>query len=162
MDRATASKLCKDLLTQYGLPKWHVVLNMDSNVPFVGKCDHGTQTIILSAIAVDIHPDCEVEDTIRHEIAHALVGPYKGHGKEWQDKAIELGATPTSCSSMDLPPHVLDAIRSGHNVEVEVTEKTHVVKTAAYKVTRLQEKCPHCGKVAVERFSVQTVDNQGN
>lgn len=80
----------------------------------------------------------------------------------WVAKAIELGANPSPCSSMDLPAHVLDAIRSGHNMEVEVTEHTRIVKTAAYKVTRLQEKCPSCGKVAVERFAINGVDRQGN
>jgi non-specific serine/threonine protein kinase len=29
-------------------------------------------------------------------------------------------------------------------------------------VTRLQDKCPECGKVAVEKFAFETVDKQGN
>ena len=31
-----------------------------------------------------------------------------------------------------------------------------------YKVTRLQDKCPECGKVAKEKFSIQTFDKDGN
>jgi predicted SprT family Zn-dependent metalloprotease len=38
-------------------------------------------------------PD-EVEDTLRHEIAHALVGPELGHGPEWLRMCLVTGASP--------------------------------------------------------------------
>lgn len=162
MNRSEASQLCRDLLKEYNLSGWHVVLNIDSRVRFLGLCDHSSKTIILNAIAIDVHPNVEVIDTIRHEVAHAIVGAGYGHSQTWMDKAIELGATPVACSSMGIPERVLDAIRSGHNVEVTVEEKTHVIRTPTYKVTRLQEKCPDCGKVAIEKFSCVIVDKAGN
>lgn len=35
-----------------------------------------------------------VRDTVLHEVAHALVGPGKGHGDEWKAKCVEVGAAP--------------------------------------------------------------------
>lgn len=35
----------------------------------------------------------EIENTILHEIAHAIVGVGHGHRLKWQEKAIELGVT---------------------------------------------------------------------
>jgi predicted SprT family Zn-dependent metalloprotease len=34
-----------------------------------------------------------VRNIILHEIAHALVYPFRGHGEKWQNKAKELGVT---------------------------------------------------------------------
>ena len=33
----------------------------------------------------------KIRNTLLHEIAHAIVGPDKGHRIEWQEKATELG-----------------------------------------------------------------------
>lgn len=41
-----------------------------------------------------IQSDEQVRDTILHECAHALVEDVAGHGPEWQQKALELGAEP--------------------------------------------------------------------
>lgn len=44
----------------------------------------------------------EFEDTIRHEIAHAIdveVNGSSSHGYKWQRIAIQVGAKPTRCSS---------------------------------------------------------------
>ncbi len=34
----------------------------------------------------------EIQATLLHEIAHALVGPGKAHGREWQAAARQIGA----------------------------------------------------------------------
>lgn len=158
MDRQESSKLCRDTLDKHNLKDWKVALNMDSNSHYVGLCDDKTRTIILNALAIDIQPDEEVYDTIMHEVAHALTPDDKKHGLTWATKAEELGARTTPCGHFSLPEHVLDAIRSGQNVEMTFD----TIKIPKYKVTRLQEKCPECGKVAVEKFAIETVDKEGN
>jgi SNF2 family DNA or RNA helicase len=158
MDRQTASKYCREQLDSHGLTKWKVALNMDAHSPFVGLCDWKSETIILNAIAIDIQPDAEVYDTIQHEIAHALTPNDKNHGLDWTYKAEELGARTVPCNHFSIPAHVLDAIRSGQNVEMTFD----TIQIPKYKVTRLQEKCPDCGKVAIEKFSIESVDKQGN
>lgn len=49
--------------------------------------------------------DFDFEDTVRHEFAHILNASRdysnSSHGPEWQQAAIESGATPTRCMSME-------------------------------------------------------------
>lgn len=162
MDRTQASKLLRDELDKHGLRDWAVRINSDPNQSFLGMCSHKDKAIIINAHHVDIHPFEEVVDTIKHEVAHALT-PGHAHDSVWAAKAREIGCTNTlPCSHLNLPEHVIDAIRSGATVEMEVEEVTHVIRTPKYKVTRLQDKCPECGKVALERFSTKYVDDKGN
>lgn len=163
MNRITASKLLREELDSHGLNDWGVRQTTDPNQPFLGICMYRDKCIILNAHHVDIHPDAEVICTIKHEVAHAIVGPGNGHNEVWATKAREIGCDNTlPCSHLDLPLAVIDAIRSGATVEMTVEEVTHVVRTPKYKVTRLQDKCPECGKVAIEKFSITTIDKEGN
>ena len=124
----------------------------------MGMCDTDNKTIILSSHHIETHPDEEVEDTIRHEIAHALTPNDSAHGLEWKAKASEVGARPIACSGPSLSPLVIDAIRSGADVEVEIEE--HTIRLPKYRITRLQDKCPTCGKVAVTKKETLITNNE--
>lgn len=165
MNRNDASKFCRAELDKYGLSDWHIRITTDPNAPFLGLCVYKDKSIILNAHHIDIHPVAEVWNTIRHEVAHAIVGPGNGHNETWADKAREIGCDNSlPCSHLSLPEHIIDAIRSGATVEMTVEEKviTNVIRTPKFNVTRLQEKCPECGKVAVEKFAFESVDKEGN
>jgi SNF2 family DNA or RNA helicase len=165
MDRNIASKFCRAKLDEHNLRDWHVRLTSDPNQPFLGLCVHRDKSIILNSAHIDIHPDAEVRCTILHEVAHAIVGPDHAHNEVWESKAREIGCDNTlPCSHLNIPEHIIDAIRSGATVEMTVEEKiiTNVIRTPKFQVTRLQEKCPDCGKVAVEKFTIETVDKEGN
>ena len=54
-----------------------------------GACLHVGGKILLSRIEVTFCP-ADVEDTILHEIAHALLGTYD-HGEDWCALAAEMG-----------------------------------------------------------------------
>jgi len=90
-------------------------------------------------------------------VAHALT-PGHGHDEIWAAKAREIRCDNTSpCSNLSLSPTVIDAIRSGATVEITYDEQ--VIRTPKYTITRLQDKCPYCGKVAVTK-SERTVVNK--
>ena len=165
MQRQFATDFARTKLNEHGLKDWSVRLTCDERNSYLGICLYRDKTIMLNTHHVDIHPEKEVICTILHEIAHALVGPGYGHGPVWESKAREIGCDNTlPCSHLDLPPHVIDAIRSGHSVEVIVEEKKieQIIRNVTHKVTRLQDKCPECGKVAKEKFAIETTDKEGN
>lgn len=156
MTRQEAAQYCRDELNRYGLNDWGVRINPDINQGYVGMCSHKDKVIILNAHHVDTHPTAEVKDTILHEVAHALT-PGHGHDKVWGDKAMEIGCLSTSPTcSMALDPRVIDAIRSGATVEVTFEEEIvtklvkveETVRRPKYNITRLQDRCEYCGKVA--------------
>lgn len=171
MDRNLASKYAREMLDLHGLKSWGVRLNHDATLPFLGRCMYNDECIILNSHHVDQHPEPEVKDTILHEIAHAKVGPNHGHDSTWVTKAKEIGVNNLSaCSTLSMSPEIINLIRSGAKVEVTFSEETIkrnvVVEEKVYKpkyqVTRLQERCPDCNKVAVEKFSIDTVDKNGD
>ena len=145
MNRDTAIKFCRDKLNEHGLSHWHI--RTAAHMHILGLCDHKTETIFLSIHHLDTHPEPEVENTILHEIAHALVSPGHAHDEVWQAKAREIGCTSVNAvSHLSFSPEMIDAVRSG--ATVEVTFETEVIHRPKYKVTRIQDKCEFCGKVA--------------
>lgn len=74
---------------------WRFEISMHKT--FVGMCYHHTKIIAYSANFLNAPPS-EITDTLLHEIAHALVGPHKGHGAEWKAMAVSIGAKGTRCA----------------------------------------------------------------
>jgi len=156
MTRQQASQLLRDELNKHGLTDWSVRLNQNPQSHFLGLCSYKDKCIILSAHHIDIHPDPDVTNTIRHEVAHALC-PGHMHDSVWSAKAKEIGCDSTlPCSNLSLSPEIIDAIRSG--ADVEVTFDEHVIRTPKYSVTRLQDHCEVCGKVA-KSVSEKTIES---
>lgn len=86
----------------HGLTDWSFGLSVSHRR--LGTCFYGRKLIKLSRWHVEHDDMAKVIDTVNHEVAHALVGPGKGHGDEWQAKAVELGATPTAkCVGSEMP-----------------------------------------------------------
>lgn len=83
-----------------------------------GQCSYRNHTISLSRPLVLLNDTSKVESTIRHEIAHAIVGPSHGHDDVWRRMAIACGDNGERC----------------YGAEV-------LTPTAQYVAT-----CPKCGK----------------
>ena len=58
-----------------------------------GKCDFTNRRITVSRYLAARHDDAAVEQTLLHEIAHALAGARAGHGPRWLRIAREIGYT---------------------------------------------------------------------
>ena len=62
-----------------------------------GVCRYAEQRIDLSVSYCLAATRAEIEDTILHEIAHAIVGPQHNHDKVWKAKAREIGCIGERC-----------------------------------------------------------------
>ncbi len=63
----------------------------DSAKKRLGVCKYAEHQISLSRYFVDLHSLEEIDQVMRHEIAHALAGSKAGHGPKWKKIATELG-----------------------------------------------------------------------
>ena len=79
MTRESAVRLTREELDKSGLNDWHIRLNTDAHGRFLGLCSYKDKCIILNAHHIDIHPDVEIINTIKHEVAHSLT---YGHGHD--------------------------------------------------------------------------------
>jgi predicted SprT family Zn-dependent metalloprotease len=95
--RTRALELARDLLNEHGLGRWSIRVNTRMSRT-LGRCDHHTRTIQLARWVFERCPWEEIEDLVRHEVAHALAGPRAGHGPRWKTLAVQLGARPTACT----------------------------------------------------------------
>ena len=105
----------------------------------LGRCHYHAKKITLSKWYAELNEEKEVEDTILHEIAHALAWIHNkvtGHCKVWKDWARKVGATPKACCKSDL-------VQPKNHYKYEqtccgVTYKRHRLrKSATYR-------CPNC------------------
>lgn len=100
IDPLAAERRCRELFAQHGLDAWQ--LRFSKATKQCGLCSYASKTITLSIW----QPDGCFEDTLLHEIAHALT-PGAKHGYQWKLKCLELGCKPQACESMssatDLP-----------------------------------------------------------
>src|SRR5262245_25180312 len=104
MERKEFTEFLRLEMNKHGLKDWSIRLNQDANSHFLGLCSHKDKTIIISAHHVDIHPEPDLKNTARHEIAHALTQGH-GHDEVWSAKAREIGCDNTlPCSNLSLSP----------------------------------------------------------
>lgn len=134
MTLTDARDLYHKLASELGMPKgWR--LQFDRAKRRFGQCRYSTKTISLSEPLVRLNNAQEVESVIRHEIAHALVGPGHGHDHVWRRMAIKCGDNGHRC----------------YGAEVSTPEKPWVgtcprceIRTERYKRGRLACKaCCH-------------------
>jgi predicted SprT family Zn-dependent metalloprotease len=57
----------------------------------LGTCVYRTKTIRISRPYAEVNEEKQVEQTVIHEVAHAVAGPYAKHGPEWKRVARNLG-----------------------------------------------------------------------
>lgn len=85
------------LFEVHGIPDW--ILKFGRAKRQFGYAHYSKKEIRLSRHLVSLNTWKVVEQTVLHEIAHALVGRGHGHDKVWKQKAIELGDDGQRCYS---------------------------------------------------------------
>jgi len=85
-------EMARQLLGEHGLTEQGWSFEWDRAMTSLGSCSHGRRVITMSKPLAKVNTADEMMDTLLHEIAHALVGPQVGHGREWRSMARKLGA----------------------------------------------------------------------
>ena len=125
------------LLDKHDLQDWSFAWNKRKTV--AGLCDYNTKTIFMSKYYPLHNSLSEINDILKHEIAHALC-PGDIHGALWCETAQRIGGdrgeqcSKPHCSSFVEPP-------------VTVFCKCSFVDYNCYKVTKrlLSSTCSACG-----------------
>lgn len=142
MNRNEARQLARRLMDRHGLATWD--FGFDRAVRRAGRCHFDERRITLSAALVELWPTDEVEQTILHEIAHALAGPAAKHGRKWQDIARKIGVDnprATYRARAEVPPRWVGYCPAGH---------AHY----RYRRPRTAASCCRCNPTYSERFLI--------
>ncbi|MFH1007211.1 MAG: SprT-like domain-containing protein [Candidatus Latescibacterota bacterium] len=109
----------RELMTQHGLLGWS--FQFDHGRRRAGCCQYQTQVISLSSEYAKYDSDAGVEDTILHEIAHALAGKEHHHDAIWRAQAIRIGCSGKRCHTLQfVPPRYI--VRCVHDCWVSTAE----------------------------------------
>jgi predicted SprT family Zn-dependent metalloprotease len=95
----------REILKREGLADAGWVVVWDHAKRRFGQCCYSSKQIHLSQ-AIFSQPENrpKAQDTILHEVAHALAGPGAGHGPLWVSQALALGAVPQRTASVVVAP----------------------------------------------------------
>lgn len=97
-----ALERCRSLMERHGLDGWTAVL--DESTSRAGACNYTSKQIQLSRLYVRKVDQAALDDTILHEIAHALVGPHHHHDAVWKAKARSIGCSADRCHTERFSP----------------------------------------------------------
>jgi predicted SprT family Zn-dependent metalloprotease len=101
MDPAILKEFALERMGHFGLVEKGWTFRYDSAKRRFGVCKFDRKEISLSIHLVRLNSREECEDTVLHEIAHALAGRHAGHGPEWKAACRHVGARPERCYTSD-------------------------------------------------------------
>lgn len=113
MNPLDARHLALTLMAEHGLHDWR--FEFDHARRRFGCCKYRSKIISLSRPLTLLNDVTQVNDTILHEIAHALT-PGNGHGAKWRAACVRVGARPQRCyaeTEVTAPPRRPAAYRYG-------------------------------------------------
>ena len=97
MELNVVQMLAEKLLSKHGLHEKGWRFSFDRAKSRAGSCKFLKRNITLAKKYAEQENLKEIENTILHEIAHALVGPQHGHRQIWKQKALEIGCNAERC-----------------------------------------------------------------
>ena len=99
---AAIAQLAKELLDQHQLNDWS--FQFDHATKRAGCCQYGHHVISLSYDYAKHDTYADIQETILHEIAHALVGKEHHHDAAWKAKALQIGCSGNRCHDIRFTP----------------------------------------------------------
>ena len=91
--------LARSEMDKYGLCDWK--LELDYAKVRAGACHFTEKKISFSTHFLKNADQLNINDTILHEIAHALVGPKHGHNRVWKNMAKKIGCSAKRCHTLE-------------------------------------------------------------
>lgn len=111
-------KICESLMAQHlDLKVWG--FGFDNAKRRLGACHWEDHRLTLSRYLVDLHTLDEIDQVMRHEIAHALAGSDAGHSAKWKRIATSIGYRHVKISGEqigDATAKLIGTCPSGHKV----------------------------------------------
>lgn len=139
MNLAELRTLANSEIARFNLQGWTFEFN--NNKTRLGVCKYTKKRIEICTYFALHNKDSLVLDTLKHELAHAIVGPGHGHRRVWQVKAIELGAVPKACKN---DPDVIMKIGDWQSICPNCSHVFHLHR----RPKRLDGwNCRKCGKI---------------
>lgn len=93
MDLMTAQARAVKVMVEHGLFEKGWTFSFDRATSRLGQTDFGKKRITISRYFTGAATEEEFEQTLIHELAHALLPPFAKHGELWKRTAKELGYT---------------------------------------------------------------------
>ncbi len=113
--------------------------------------------ILLSRPLTAMNSEDEVRDTVLHEIAHALAGLEHGHGAQWKEVCVRIGAKPERLMGEDVR-----LVQARYALVCGTCERVlghRHRRMAGARLTRCY--CRHCGPSSVGALRMHDLATQG-
>lgn len=110
MKLADAENWSKALMEAHGLQDWDFAF--DRGTRRLGACHTNLRKITLSKAFVKLNKWSEVQETMFHEIAHALTGD--GHTRRWRGVYGRIGGNPNRSYANLVSAHKKRSLVTGH------------------------------------------------
>lgn len=147
MELSEIKDLAIELMYEHELIQDGWEFRFDNSKRRAGLCVEDRQNgnyISLSRVLMPLMKDEEVQDTILHEIAHALVGVKHGHNRVWVAKAKQIGCNGKRCYNPAA------ALKEGAK-ELIIAQSKYTFtcpkcgnQSAAHRKPKRSKACGHC------------------
>jgi predicted SprT family Zn-dependent metalloprotease len=97
MNTYEARDMARNLLSTHGLSDQGWSFKFNTNATRVGVCRFRYKSIEVSSKFLAQMDEARLRNVLTHEIAHALVGPGRGHGPVWVRMHKSLGGDGQRC-----------------------------------------------------------------
>ena len=93
-----------ELMRLHGLTAKGWNWGFDNAKQRAGACNYSRKRITIARGYAQVARNAQIEDTILHEIAHAMAGRAAGHGPAWKAVARSIGCSAERCHTVEFTP----------------------------------------------------------